>query len=382
MNKKIIFFENIDGLRFFAFLPVFLRHSFYTEYDFIKNDWFYQFVSEFWLYGNLGVNFFFVLSGFLITFLLLQEQNINGKINIKAFYIRRTLRIWPLYMLTTVFGFFIFQQLKLLFGQTPNETASLLYYLTFLSNFDIINSGLPDSSVLSVLWSVSIEEQFYLFWPWILFLLKPKRYVFVFSLIIMVSLYFRYYNLDSHPHMLKYHTLSVISDMGLGGITAFLSFYNKSFIDFFKNLKKYKIAIVYVIGAIVIVYSNTIFAYPVLKVLKNLTLSLFFAFIILEQNYSENSLFKVNNWKTISHLGRWTYGLYCLHFIGILATTTVSKIVGLNDTVFGVVVIETLTALGVTILISYLSYTYFEKPFLKLKSRFSTIVQKKVSNDL
>ena len=381
MQKKVVFFENIDGLRFFAFLPVFLRHSFHTEYDYIKEDGFYQFVSQFWLHGNLGVNFFFVLSGFLITFLLLNEQKLNSKIDIKAFYIRRTLRIWPLYFLTIFAGFFLFQKLKIFFGQVPNETASLLYYVTFLSNFDIINSGLPDSSILSVLWSVAIEEQFYLFWPWIIFLLKPKRYLYVFAAIIVASLYFRFLHLDSHPHMLKYHTMAVISDMGLGGMVAYFSFYSQKFVDFFRKLSKPWIIITYILGFVMIGYSNTLFEIPVLKVSKNLWLSVFFAFIIMEQNYSENSFFKVSNWKTVSHLGKWTYGLYCLHFIGILTATTLSKLLGMNTTMLGVVFFETSLALVITIIISYLSFNWFEKPFLKLKEKFSTIVRKDVFQD-
>lgn len=376
MAKKVIFFENIDGLRFFAFLPVFLKHSFHTEFDHIKENGFYKFVSEFWLPGDLGVNFFFVLSGFLITFLLLNEQKINGKIDIKAFYIRRSLRIWPLYFAVVLFGYFGFQQLKILFGEVPNETASLLYYFTFLSNLDVIRSGLPDSSILGVLWSVAIEEQFYLFWPWILFLFKPKRYVLVFSMIVLGSLIFRYFNLESHPHVIKYHTFSLISDMGLGGIVAYFSFYNKPFIEYFRNMDRGVIITVYVIGMITIIFSLTLFQPDILKVFKNVILSVFFSFVILEQNYSENSFYKVSKWKVISQLGRWTYGLYCLHFVGILTATNMSKILGWNTTVFGVIFVETLMALGITIIISSLSYTYFEKPFLKLKSRFSTIVQK------
>src|SRR5690606_19427107 len=108
--------------------------------------------------GNLGVNFFFVLSGFLITYLLLIEMQLRGRINIGSFYIRRALRIWPLFYFCVAFGFIAFPFFKSMLGEIPNESANVVSYLFFLNNFDFIKNP-PDSSVLSVLWSVAIEEQ-------------------------------------------------------------------------------------------------------------------------------------------------------------------------------------------------------------------------------
>lgn len=373
MKDRILYFENLDGLRLFAFLPVFLRHSFHTEYDYIKSDSLYLWVSNFWINGNLGVNFFFVLSGFLITYLLLNEKKVNGSIDIKSFYIRRTLRIWPLYFATVVFGFLIFPLLKSFFNGVPDESASAGNYILFLSNFDIIENGLPDSSVLSVLWSVAIEEQFYLVWPWIFFLLPRNRYIYAFLGVIILSLAFRAFNLQSHPHILKYHTLSVISDMAIGGICAYFSFYSPKFTSFFETMKKEVIIFIYITGFLIIAYSAVVFDFTISLVLKNIVLGLFFAFVIAEQNYSQNSFYKAKDWKVISWLGRLTYGLYCLHFIGILTATTISALIGFNDTVIGVLLFETLLALVITIVISWVSFNYFEKPFLKLKKKFSFI---------
>ena len=92
--KKHLYFENLDGLRFLCFLSVFFFHSFYTEFDEIKNIPLYHFLKRD-VFGNgyIGVKFFFVLSGFLITFLLIEEKKLNGQINVKKFWIRRILRI-------------------------------------------------------------------------------------------------------------------------------------------------------------------------------------------------------------------------------------------------------------------------------------------------
>ncbi|GIV43810.1 MAG: hypothetical protein KatS3mg035_0933 [Bacteroidia bacterium] len=108
MSRKI-YFENLDGLRFLCFLSVFFFHSFHTDFDYIKTNYIYHFIKrDLFGNGNLGVNFFFVLSGFLITYLLIEEKKLNGKINILKFWIRRILRIWPLFYLCVIIGFFHF----------------------------------------------------------------------------------------------------------------------------------------------------------------------------------------------------------------------------------------------------------------------------------
>lgn len=242
--KKRIYFENLDGLRFFCFLSVFLYHSFYTENEYIKASPVYKFVTEeLFKNGNLGVNFFFVLSGFLITYLLIEEKKINGQINLKSFWIRRILRIWPLFYFCVGFGFVVFPQLKLFFGQVPNETATPLYYLFFINNFDLIKNGLPDSSVLGLLWSIAVEEQFYLFWPIILYIFPVNKYWIPFLSIIILSLFFRGFNDDYDSHEL--HTLSCIGDMTMGAFGAWFIIRSNSLKIKIENLSKHYISLIY-----------------------------------------------------------------------------------------------------------------------------------------
>src|SRR5260221_9169985 len=149
--KQKIFFPNLDGLRFFSFLVVFFSHIFYTESDHIKNEsWYKIFKGRLFSDGDIGVSFFFVLSGFLITYLLIKEKEFTGKVDISSFYIRRTLRIWPLYYFCVFFGFVIFPILKSYFGKVPNETADPVLCSIFLNNFNAVFNGPPDSSVLTV----------------------------------------------------------------------------------------------------------------------------------------------------------------------------------------------------------------------------------------
>lgn len=374
-SKKRIYFKNLDGLRFLCFLSVFFFHSFHTENEAIKESWIYHFVAvDLFGNGNLGVNFFFVLSGFLITYLLIQEKQMNGQIDLKKFWIRRILRIWPLFYFCVFFGFVIFPQLKLLFGQTPNETANWLYYLTFLNNFDLIANGLPDSSVLGVLWSVAIEEQFYLVWPIILYFFPIKKYWIPFTILIAISLGFRSINTDALLH--EHHTLSCIGDMTIGAIGAWAVIMYPKFLERIVALKRREILIIYLLFIVVFFFRDELlYQYELIRVVERTLIAIIILFIILEQNYAKASLFKMSKLKLISNLGIITYGLYCLHFIGILVAINLTKLIKFNTELWQVMILETLLALSITIVISKISYHVFEKPFLKLKDKFSYITK-------
>jgi peptidoglycan/LPS O-acetylase OafA/YrhL len=112
--------------------------------------------------------------------------------------------------------------------------------------------------------------------------------------------------------------------------------------------------------------------YPV-RVAERIFIAIVFLMVILEQNYASNSFYKAGNFKFISRLGTITYGLYCLHFIGILITTNTTKQLQLNIHLWQVIIVETALALLITIIIGTLSYRYFESPFLKLKDKLSYI---------
>ena len=120
---------------------------------------------------------------------------------------------------------------------------------------------------------------------------------------------------------------------------------------------------------------NVIFSLPVPIILERLVTSIVFSLVILEQNFSDRSLFKISNLKLITMLGKYTYGLYCFHTIGILIIFTLLGLLKLNTGSWQVVCGNMATSLIVTILMSLLSYKFFESPLLRLKNRFSYIVR-------
>jgi peptidoglycan/LPS O-acetylase OafA/YrhL len=266
----------------------------------------------------------------------------------------------------------IFPVLKTYFGQTPHETSDPVLCSVFLNNFDRIQNGPPDSSVLSVLWSVAIEEQFYLVWPVLFFLVPTKYYHYLFLGVIAVSVTYRATHLHSQ---IEIHSLGVISDMAIGGLGAYLSIKSARFLKMMENGNPLLSLLPYVAAICFLVFKYELFTVPMLIACKRLIIAFFFIWIILDQNLGKRSYFKVSQMKTISKLGKYTYGLYCLHTIAVLVVLVTLDKLGLNKTTLQLWLLEFPLTLGLSILMSYVSYIFFESRFLRLKDRFAYIVK-------
>lgn len=378
-KSQKIFFQNLDGLRFFAFFAVFVHHA-SISLGYNNSSVKYNYVKENLLRnGDLGVSFFFVLSGFLITHLLLKEKEMNQKINIPNFYMRRVLRIWPIYFLVVAICLVFLPMLKnhlpvsFPIGVSVNHINPWLY-LGFAGNFDYLINGISNV-LIGVLWSVSVEEQFYLFWPLVLAFIPRKYLMHAFLLVICSSIAFRYFYANGKVMIIKFHSLSSMSDLATGAVIALLAT-KENFILRFKNTPRLVIILVYLVGFAIIPARLYIWKFGIHYTLVSsflpIVFSLFFAFIIMEQNYAEHSFYKISNSKFISSLGKYTYGMYCYHMIVFFSILFLLHYSGAN--VFGMSALGFLsvviTSLFTTILVSVLSYHYFEMIFLKLKNRF------------
>ncbi|MCO6498355.1 MAG: acyltransferase [Chitinophagaceae bacterium] len=371
-QKERIFFPNLDGLRFFCFLMVFLFHVWYIYFETGKVNGITRPIFRFLFQnGELGVNFFFVLSGFLITYLLIKEKTMVGRINVPNFYVRRILRIWPLFYLIVLFGIVVYPTIQKMLGIEIWPIANPWTYFVFLNNFDFMENG--GSPLVLVLWSVAVEEQFYLCWPIILSLTPLRRLPWVLFTIVTATLIFRSFHVYDE-RVLLYHTLSVIGDMAVGGLAAYYSIFSRKFKNKIENLPRLYIVLVYMITIVFALFRKDIFAGQFV-VFERIIYSILFGAIILEQNFSKNSIGKFESLKRISKWGIYTYGFYCIHMIIIYFLRNIVD----RTTTFmqnqAFLILLSIIALMVTIFMGTLSYNYFEKKFLKLKDRFAVIVK-------
>jgi peptidoglycan/LPS O-acetylase OafA/YrhL len=392
MQANKLYFKNLDTIRFIAALMVFLDNAIRPSFRYLGIDgtllaWMLDIISK----GGTGVSIFFVLSGFLITYLLVSEHEVSHKISLKKFYMRRVLRIWPLYYLVIIVIFIVFPFLKSLgfMGYNSISHSNLFCYLTFLSNFDwrLVDIHFPgEKHVLaeSVLWSISVEEQFYFFWP-LLFVFFPKRFWgYLIVSVILASAVFRIIN-HKDVLILYVHTLSVLIDLGIGGLMAYLVKTKVRIRTYFESVTTSTHLSFFLFSAGLLMCNQTIVKYEYGNALSRILISLSFAFIIAAQAMTVNkSALNLGNFSFATKWGKYTYGIYLLHplvvtFLNVIMRLTYHPYHNLL-TRFHIPYIDFLIvfsfgflAAPVTLLISWFSYEYFESRFLALKSKFEVI---------
>lgn len=375
-----IYFPSLDALRFIAFFLVFLRHGFgeaLRGFDFGPYP-VNTFVQACVLgAGDIGVEFFFVLSGFLITYLILTEINSTEHLNVPAFYLRRCLRIWPLYYSVLAIGLVV----SYVQGPMPSP-GGVGCYLCYLSNFNSIG-WLQEPMHLGVTWSVAIEEQFYLAWPLLFAVVPRRRQLFLFAGIILASVAFRAVNRND-SRVLALHSLAVISDMAIGGLAAYLVLNRPSFKGWLAGLRRRWIVVIYLAGIAVVMHRNYVYDVPTesvallrlcsaLVVLRRVILGTFFVFVILEQIYCQRAVWRLSQMPLLSVLGRYTYGLYLLHPLALLAAAWCLGAAPDTESTLGLALAVGGLGFVFSMVFSVASYHLYEKRFLLLKKRFAVV---------
>lgn len=374
MKKHKIYFENLNSIRFIAAMMVFFAHTIHPGFNYlpIKNT-FWERLLNLLSDGGVGVSIFFVLSGFLITYLLLDEFELNHRIHIINFYLRRILRIWPLYFAVLTFSFLIYPGLKILLGLNNPLKSDILYYLFFLSNFDVINIAKHcagyDAASQNITWSVSVEEQFYLFWPLIFYFLPKKFWLASLLLVITGSVIFRVLHYKDTT-LLYFHSLSVMLDLGIGGVFAYLVREHSKIKRFFQNCSTIHHVIFFSITFLLLLWNDLIFNFSYGVALGRIFTSIAFAFIICAQALTRyTSIFNLKNLSFADKWGKYTYGIYLIHPIVITLVNVLARITYFSENNFIALCFTTTVCLIFTLIISKLSYEYFEIRFLRLKDK-------------
>lgn len=366
------YFPSLDGLRFAACAGVILQHSFGDPV--IAADVthpLHNFVVDL---GSTGVDVFFSLSGFLITKLLLDEKSERGRVDLMAFYVRRTLRIWPVYYVALLVAFGGAALLGNRFlrpfgGQVTPEffDVALPAHLAFVGNY-IGDDRLPTS--IATLWSICVEEQFYLLFPILFVFSRRSKPVALPALCgIALSCVVRAWLARTHGPI--QHNLFAHADNLLAGallaqalhawpdqLTAVFSGHAVAFeavaigaLLAFNQWDPHRIDSVgewvafYLISAVITTFVVAVFALsggPVGALLARARIRFF---------------------------GQLTYAAYCFHTYAVVVVWVLLR--RLPVTPWGMGALRTLTAVPVAMGIAYLVRISFEGWFLTLKRRFT-----------
>src|SRR5579859_5013545 len=302
--------------------------------------------------ASLGVTCFFTLSGFLITTLLLQEKTVTGGISIRNFYMRRILRIWPLYFFIILLGVTSFSYYHL-----PAEKSTyFLFYIFFAGNLAYtLNTCIW---IINPLWSVAVEEQFYLFWP---FLVKTAKVGKSILLFIAAFLVLKVVARSASTGLLYFLNFTRIDCMGIGGLLAWLNY-----------IKFAPLRLLYTKGCQLFCWA--VFAYCIVRPFHLISLfdeeiySLVAGVIILNVSHNPRTLFTLEN-GVLNHIGKISYGMYAYNvpllyaWSYLLPAEKARTIPLLADSLW-------IILLGLNLLVAHLSYYGFERKFLLLKARF------------
>ena len=317
--------------------------------------------------GDLGVRCFFVISGFLITWLLIAERDSAGRVSLRRFYIRRALRILPVY-----FGFMgVLWVLHLLtpFNESPRAWIA---NLTFTTNF--ANAPSPCSGHL---WSLSVEEQFYLLWPAFFaafasvknprMALGALMVPLVIAPVCRVITYKQLYPPALHVLFSHFSFFNYFDCLAIGCLCAVLFRHRRNLVETWL-VRRAKLTACLAVGLILLPYLMEILPVPG-RIIAGSAASLQgigFALLLLQSVLlADRGLYPALNWKWVCHLGVLSYSMYIWQ-----------QIFCAKPEVFGLAPYWWISCPGwlVSVLIvAHLSYYLFERPLFRLRSRFRAV---------
>lgn len=359
--------KGLDTLRAFAVLFVIIQHwtPVYDKTQPAKAVIKYILIPD----GSFGVFLFFVLSGFLITNILLNARsNENGKSFsiIKNFFIRRSLRIFPIYYLLL---------LLLLLINYPDLKENAGYFFTYTSNILCYRTNAWNH--LSQTWTLAVEEQFYLLWPWLILFIGSKYLKKLFICCIIIGVTSTYYAMVVHQHMQPFLVFNCLDSLGIGGLFAYVKHSNT-------HIKKFEKAILIISLILLPVYYYwKIAAYTNhpeygIFMAKTVDSILALSLIILVTNNKHTFIKKylLEN-RVLNYFGTISYGIYIYqlplvvlfnqYYIQILTRIgLITSQINWLDKYHFFYLIKFILLL----IICHCSFTFIEKPFLRLKRIF------------
>jgi peptidoglycan/LPS O-acetylase OafA/YrhL len=354
----------LDVLRLAAFLLVFVCHAMPTDvarYEhLLKSHIAAELLAGVFQGGVYGVDLFFCLSSYLITTLLIKEHRLTGTIDVRSFYVRRILRIWPLYFIVLL----CVGPLVSIF--LPDQFLPWKYLAAFIllsGNWATGLWGFP-SSYVSILWSVSIEEQFYLTWPqvmrrWLHHLPKIAWILIAVAFVTRAALV----HFGASRDAIFCNTLARLDPIAAG---ALIGFALRGRIIVLRSSARALLILLGILGiALCGAFGSA--AGPVC-LLTYPAATLASVLLLLASIGADLSSIPSLATRPLVYLGRISYGLYVFHGLSLVITGAVLHAIFRSSGGMQVP-----CALALTILCATVSYRFLESPFLRLKERFAHI---------
>lgn len=316
--------------------------------------------------GAFGVDVFFVLSAYLITEILMREKSLIGELDVKAFYLRRALRIWPLYFAFLGFAYFLTMFLP---GQHIGWKAGAAF--TFLAgNWWIVAQGFP-SSIIFPLWSISIEEQFYLVWPLVVRRLRAGAILGTAIVMLAIATATRIHLGLNHAGETQVwcNTLARLDPIAVGVLLAILL---RGRTPVMSGLARAALA-ASGLAALAVAANFCRIKYDPLTTLRIVTgyplAALGAAAVLLAVLAAKAPLHK----SVLVYLGRISYGLYVYHILGLMCS---DYMVAHADNSFWRFMSRDAVAFALTVTFAAASYRWLEEPFLRMKQRFTHVLSR------
>ena len=356
-NKQ--YYGQLDGLRAVAVMLVIISHFIivpsYPGLLFLK-------------FGFWGVNIFFVLSGFLITEILLNDIGTMsaGKL-LKKFYIRRTLRIFPIYYLT----------LAALFMAGYLATDVMAYAVTYTYNIANFLNG-THSEIITHFWSLCVEEQFYLFFPALLLLINKRWHLSFLLIMVLTGIAIRAILLAQAPANkddIIFFTPTGFDCLGGGALLAWLKINRNAQLQVW--LKRYWIPVLSTLLFFAVAWMNRadIDNAGVFIIWARLLTAITGFYLVGIGAMNWNTIYgKLMHLSLFMKVGAISYGLYVYHWIiYVLIADTVTQWAQSYFTgflMYNAYIVNFVVVLAITFIVTIVSYNFIEKPLLKLKNRF------------
>lgn len=343
----------LDGIRAIAALMVMYFHFF--EWHNIEGSFIKNLIQRTSLFGQTGVSLFFLLSGFLITRILLSTKNEPNYF--KNFYVKRILRIAPLYYFFLLIYYYI---MPLIYGGEIAALKDQLIYYTYLQNiFITFSSGIKGPGHF---WSLGVEEHFYLFWPLLVYLVNNKKLILWLIGLICLSIVSRII-LISMNYEVFYFTLTRLDDISFGAMLAVISIQYPDLIKYFKGKRIIAFSTLFFLIVLLLWYFASGKADFTMQILKFVIIGIIYFIFLGYAVFNNNRFIRIFTTKPLIYLGKISYGLYVYHG---LCHSLMLRFLPLEN-----IYAQFIAFFVISILISILSFELFEKHFLKLKRYFN-----------